>query len=177
MLVCVWLIDGIRINDRIYCTLIIHYMTHYVFSSHHFRLPFQETPPIPILSHRVRVALRLAVYRQSVYLRAKPLETHDQYFFFNWILAVIVLMQHPLWREDGSFVYNCFWPSPAQSFSGPSPVGVSPSLILNIAVSEQCTSIYAFRTIITIKTLTAWVFVIKTWRVFCVVAQASCLEL
>jgi hypothetical protein len=28
-----------------------------------------------------------------------------------------------LWREDGSFVYNCCWPLPAQSFSGPSPTG------------------------------------------------------
>jgi hypothetical protein len=27
-----------------------------------------------------------------------------------------------LWREDGSVVYNCFWSSPGQSFSGPSPV-------------------------------------------------------
>jgi hypothetical protein len=27
-----------------------------------------------------------------------------------------------LWREDGSVVYNCFWPSPAQSFSSPSPM-------------------------------------------------------
>jgi hypothetical protein len=41
--------------------------------------------------------------------------------FSNWTLAVIVLMQHPLWWEDGSVVYNCCWPSPAQSFSGPSP--------------------------------------------------------
>jgi hypothetical protein len=29
-----------------------------------------------------------------------------------------------LWREDGSVVYNCSWPSPAQSFSGPSPMGL-----------------------------------------------------
>jgi hypothetical protein len=29
-----------------------------------------------------------------------------------------------LWREDGSVVYNCSWPSPAQSFSDPSPVGL-----------------------------------------------------
>jgi hypothetical protein len=29
-----------------------------------------------------------------------------------------------LWREDGSVVYNCCWPSPAQSFSRPSPVGL-----------------------------------------------------
>jgi hypothetical protein len=30
----------------------------------------------------------------------------------------------PLWREDGSVLYNCCWSSPAQSFSGPSPVGL-----------------------------------------------------
>jgi hypothetical protein len=30
----------------------------------------------------------------------------------------------PLWREDGSVVYNYSWPSPAQSFSVPSPVGL-----------------------------------------------------
>jgi hypothetical protein len=29
----------------------------------------------------------------------------------------------PLWREDGSVVYNCCWSSPAQSSSGPSPAG------------------------------------------------------
>jgi hypothetical protein len=27
----------------------------------------------------------------------------------------------PFWREDGSVVYNCCWPSPAQAFSGSSP--------------------------------------------------------
>jgi hypothetical protein len=32
---------------------------------------------------RVRVTLRLAVYRQSVRLGVKPLETHDQTFFFQ----------------------------------------------------------------------------------------------
>jgi hypothetical protein len=30
---------------------------------------------------RVRVTLRLVVYRQSVHLDVNPLETHDQYFF------------------------------------------------------------------------------------------------
>jgi hypothetical protein len=30
-----------------------------------------------------------------------------------------------LWREDGSAVCNCCWPSPAQSFSGASPVGLA----------------------------------------------------
>jgi hypothetical protein len=30
----------------------------------------------------------------------------------------------PLWREDGSVVYNCCWSSPVQSFSGPRPAGL-----------------------------------------------------
>jgi hypothetical protein len=32
---------------------------------------------------KVEVTLRLAVYRQSVRLGIKILETHDQYFFFS----------------------------------------------------------------------------------------------
>jgi hypothetical protein len=31
---------------------------------------------------------------------------------------------HPLWRVAGSVVYICYWPSPAQSFLGPSPIGL-----------------------------------------------------
>jgi hypothetical protein len=30
--------------------------------------------------------------------------------FFNWVLAVIVLMQHPFWREDGVVSYEYTWP-------------------------------------------------------------------
>jgi hypothetical protein len=45
-------------------------------------------------------------------------------FLFNWAREVIALMWHPLWREDGSVVYNCCWSSPAQSFWGPSPTGL-----------------------------------------------------
>jgi hypothetical protein len=46
---------------------------------------------------RVRVTLRLAVYRKSVSVRAKPLETHYQYFLFptehlHSLLAPIVLI-------------------------------------------------------------------------------------
>jgi hypothetical protein len=33
----------------------------------------------------------------------------------------MVLTLHPLSRGDSSVVYNCCWPSPAQSFSGPNP--------------------------------------------------------
>jgi hypothetical protein len=31
----------------------------------------------------------------------------------------------PLWREDGSVFCMCRWPMPAQSFSGPSPLGLA----------------------------------------------------
>jgi hypothetical protein len=34
-------------------------------------------------------------------------------------------VRRSLWRADGSVICNCCWPSPAQSFSGPSPVGLS----------------------------------------------------
>jgi hypothetical protein len=41
---------------------------------------------------QVQVTLRLAVYRQSVCLGVKPLETHDQNFFTpNWTLSLLVL--------------------------------------------------------------------------------------
>jgi hypothetical protein len=30
----------------------------------------------------------------------------------------------PLWREDGSVSFICYWPSPAQSFLGPSAFGL-----------------------------------------------------
>jgi hypothetical protein len=33
-------------------------------------------------------------------------------------------MGRSIWREDGNVIYNCCWSSPAQSFSGPSPVGL-----------------------------------------------------
>jgi hypothetical protein len=59
---------------------------------------------------RVTVTLRLAVYRQSVRLGAEPLEAHYKSYFCNWTFAVIVLVWHPLWREDGSVSYEYAWP-------------------------------------------------------------------
>jgi hypothetical protein len=55
------------------CYKILNYMLIHALSSHDSLLAG--------VSVRVRAALRLAVYRQSVNLRAKPLETHDQRFF------------------------------------------------------------------------------------------------
>jgi hypothetical protein len=37
-----------------------------------------------------------------------------------------------LWREDRSVVYNHCWSSPAQSFSGPSPVGLYSKLLTEL---------------------------------------------
>jgi hypothetical protein len=45
----------------------------------------------------------------------------------SWLLSDscgFVDLGRPLWREDGSVVCNCYWSSPAQSFLGPSPVGL-----------------------------------------------------
>jgi hypothetical protein len=39
-------------------------------------------------------------------------------------ICVFVDVGHPLWREDGSVVYNYCWPSPMQSFSSPSSAGL-----------------------------------------------------
>jgi hypothetical protein len=36
----------------------------------------------------------------------------------------LVLVGRPLWREVGSVFCMCCWPLPAQSFSGPSPLGL-----------------------------------------------------
>jgi hypothetical protein len=44
----------------------------------------------------------------------------------------------PLWREDGSVIYNCYWASPAQSFSGPSPLRLA---TINFCLSFE-TSLY-----------------------------------
>jgi hypothetical protein len=83
-----------------------------------FMLTFLPTGDCPT-TNSFRFNLRLAFYRQSVRLGDKLLETHYQHFFSNWTLAIIVLMWHPLWREDVSIVYNFWWSSPVQSFSSP----------------------------------------------------------
>jgi hypothetical protein len=45
-------------------------------------------------------------------------------FVFLWGSCGFVHVGCPLWREDGSVVYNCYWFLPAQSFTGPSLVGL-----------------------------------------------------
>jgi hypothetical protein len=45
-------------------------------------------------------------------------------FFFNLNTCFHSPYVTPLWWEDGYVVYNCCWPLPAQSFLGPSPLGL-----------------------------------------------------
>jgi hypothetical protein len=61
----------------------------------------------------------------QVLLAPSPLRLTARISFLNWTPAVIVLIKHPLWQEDESVIYSWCWPSPAHSFSGPSPVGLA----------------------------------------------------
>jgi hypothetical protein len=45
-------------------------------------------------------------------------------FLLRWDSCGFVDVGRSLWREDESVIYNCCWYSPAQSFPGPSPVGI-----------------------------------------------------
>jgi hypothetical protein len=49
---------------------------------HRISLLFADSYKSLLFKVRVRVTLRLAVYRQSVLLGVKPLENHDQRFIF-----------------------------------------------------------------------------------------------
>jgi hypothetical protein len=44
----------------------------------------------------------------------------------DYVWYVLDSVGRPLWREDGSVFCICHWPLPAQSFSGPSPLGLGP---------------------------------------------------
>jgi hypothetical protein len=58
---------------------------------------------------KVKVTLQLAVYRQSVRLGVKPLETHDQTFFqLNSCGNSPYVTSSP--REDGFVSYEYAWP-------------------------------------------------------------------
>jgi hypothetical protein len=77
-------------------------------------------------TNRVRVSDLLYDWRfaaNQFVLATSPLRLTTS-TFFTWTLAVIVLMSQPLWWEDRSVVYSCFWLSPEQSFSSSSPVGL-----------------------------------------------------
>jgi hypothetical protein len=45
-------------------------------------------------------------------------------FFFSYSCGYVDV-RRPIWLEGGSVVYNCCWSLPEQSFSGPSPAGLT----------------------------------------------------
>jgi hypothetical protein len=68
---------------------------------------------------KVKFMLRPTISR-PVYLGIEhPSEAQDQILITVRQLRFVDMGRLP-WREDGSVVYNCCWPSLAQSFSGPS---------------------------------------------------------
>jgi hypothetical protein len=82
------------------------------------------TPRVRMNAFRVRVTLRLAVYRQSVRLGAKPLKTHGQFFFFR----LNTYCHSPYVTSSLTSGWVCrlqfLLVSPAQSFSGQSSAGL-----------------------------------------------------
>jgi hypothetical protein len=72
------------------------------------------------LSHMLRPTVSLPVCLGMKH----PLGACEQIFFLLSESCVFLDVGRSLWREDGSVVYNCCWPSPARSFSGPSSVGL-----------------------------------------------------
>jgi hypothetical protein len=69
---------------------------------------------------KVNVMLRTTVSR-TVYLNTKPPSGAQDKLSDS---CVFVEAGRLLWRQDASIIYNCCWPSPAQSFSGLSPAGL-----------------------------------------------------
>jgi hypothetical protein len=73
---------------------------------------------------KVKVTLRLTV-SQSVSLGAEPHLGPMTRYLLLFDSYGLVFVGRPLWREDGSVFGICCWPLPAQSFLGPSPLGLT----------------------------------------------------
>jgi hypothetical protein len=69
---------------------------------------------------KAKVTLRLTV-SQSV-LVPSPIWASWPDSHYCLTVTVLFYVGHPLWREDGSVFCICYWPLPALSFSGPSPL-------------------------------------------------------
>jgi hypothetical protein len=79
----------------------------------------------------VSLMLRPTVSRPVCLGIKHPSGSYDHIFILSGNCGFIDVGRS-LWQEDGSVVYNCCWPSPAQSFLGPSPVGLATILLSQI---------------------------------------------
>jgi hypothetical protein len=103
------------------------------FLLNHLRLPSPELDPnldyysivlLPCLyysSSQSQSQSHIATDGQSI---SKSWRRAPQIFITLWQLRSCFLGRS-LWREDGSVFCTCYWSSPAQSFSGPSPLDLA----------------------------------------------------
>jgi hypothetical protein len=97
------------------------------FSPHYTNPPLLELfwlPNEPKVQIKVKVILLMTV-SQSVSLGVEPhLGLMTRYLLLSDSYG-LVLVGRPLWREDWSVFCMWRWSLPAQSFSGPSPLGLA----------------------------------------------------
>jgi hypothetical protein len=98
------LVDG-QLNYSLDITQ-LNPLTHQPTTSHHF---IELNCPTKSES-KSRLHYDWAVYRKEFLLASSPLRPTNRDFFLNFTLAVIVLMSHPLWRENLLFSCGYAWP-------------------------------------------------------------------
>jgi hypothetical protein len=81
--------------------------------------------PSRVESSRVKSYITTDAQSASLSCNKAPIWDLRPDFYYCRTVADLLTMGSSLWREDGSVVYNCCWSSPAQSFSGPSSVGLA----------------------------------------------------
>jgi hypothetical protein len=72
---------------------------------------------------KIEVVLRPTVSRPICLVFKPPYRPKTRFLLLSGSCG-FVDVGRPLWRQDGSVVYKCCWPSPAQSFSGPNTAGL-----------------------------------------------------
>jgi hypothetical protein len=105
------------------------------------------------VSIKVRITLRLAAYRLSVHLGVRPLETHDQRFFFSTELLRYYSLRNTLSDEKTRLSHEYAWPLIKSSFHTyimllkilPFALHVSP-LLVQALQSRSCPSYVSYTT-------------------------------
>jgi hypothetical protein len=89
----------------------------------HFLMTLGALRPLSLNIVKVKVMLRPSVSRPVSLVVKHPSGAQDQILLLS-DTCVFVDVGRPLWREDGSVIYDCCLSSPPESFSGPSPAGL-----------------------------------------------------